>query len=482
MSEPQYPSPPPPAAPRAPSGATGTAVELDDAPGSGAAPVDHRAIDHRAPPFAPPFAPPSDDPTPTWWRTDAAAQGGGRGWGPPEAPTMWGPPPRPPAGPRPYRLSPARAVVQGLLVIALVVAGVGIGVWLGSTRTASGTSTSASTPPSADTTPGSAGASGSAGSAGSAASSQIASEVDPAVVDINTQLGYRGGAAAGTGIVLTSTGEVLTNNHVIEGATSISVTDVGNGRTYSATVVGTDPSADVAVIKLTGASGLSTARLGSSSSVSVGDAVVAVGNAGGTGGTPSAASGSVTALGQSITASDEAAGSSEQLTGLIQTDASLQPGDSGGPLVDSSGRVIGIDTAASSGFQFQTGASQSFAVPIDEALSIARQIESGHASPTVHIGASAFLGIEVGPADNGGSTGGSGAAVLGVVPGTPADQAGLARGDVITEVRGQGIDSPATLSSVLAQHHPGDRVQVTWTDSSAQQHSATIQLATGPAA
>ena len=160
---------------------------------------------------------------------------------------------------------------------------------------------------------------------------QVEAKVDPGLVDVVSTIDYGEGEAAGTGIVLTSTGEVLTNNHVVEGATSIKVTDIGNGKTYTATVVGYDATSDVAVIKLQAASGLHTAALGSSSTVSVGESVVAIGNAGGVGGTPSAAAGTVTALGQSITASDGSSGSSEQLANLVETDADIQPGDSGGP-------------------------------------------------------------------------------------------------------------------------------------------------------
>jgi len=178
--------------------------------------------------------------------------------------------------------------------------------------------------------------------------SQIASRVDPGLVDVTSTLGYQGATAKGTGIVLTSNGEVLTNNHVVNGATSVSVTDIGNGKTYKATVVGYDQSHDVAVLQLSGASGLTTAATGNSSTVKVGDNVVGLGNAGGADGTPSVAAGTVTALNQSITASDEGSGSSEQLSGLIQTNANIQPGDSGGPLVNSYGQIIGMDTAASS--------------------------------------------------------------------------------------------------------------------------------------
>ena len=178
--------------------------------------------------------------------------------------------------------------------------------------------------------------------------SQIAAKVSPGLVDVVSTLGDENGQAAGTGMVLTSNGEVLTNNHVIDGATSISVTDIGNGHTYKATVVGYDKTKDIAVLQLQNASGLQTVTFGDSSTVTVGQQVVAIGNAEGKGGQPSVVTGSVTALNQSITASDEgSASNSEQLSGLIQTNAPIQPGDSGGPLVNSAGQVIGIDTAAS---------------------------------------------------------------------------------------------------------------------------------------
>src|SRR5215469_6360002 len=182
--------------------------------------------------------------------------------------------------------------------------------------------------------------------------SQIASRVDPALVDVTSTLGYQGATAKGTGIVLSSDGYILTNNHVINGATSVTVTDVGNGKTYRATVVGYDASHDIAVLKASGAAGLTTASLGDSSTVAVGNTVVALGNAGGVDGTPSVAQGSVTALNQSITASDEGSATSEQLSGLIESNANIQAGDSGGSLVNSHGQVIGVDTAASSGYQF----------------------------------------------------------------------------------------------------------------------------------
>jgi len=321
--------------------------------------------------------------------------------------------------------------------------------------------------------------------------SQIASKVDPGLVDVVSTLGYQNGEAAGTGMVLTSTGEVLTNNHVIDGATSIKVTDVGNGRTYTAKVVGYNKTKDVAVLQLQNATGLQTVSL-SSSGVQSGEKVVALGNAGGKGGTPSVATGKVTATGRTITASDESAGNAEQLHGLIQTNAGIQPGDSGGPLVNTAGDVVGMNTAASSnisttafGSQSQPTATQAFAIPISHATTIVDQIEAGKASSTVHIGATAFLGVEVSPASAAGGFGSpasSGATVAGVVSGSAAAQAGLAQGDVITSVAGHTIASSTDVSSTLATHHPGDKISLSWTDQSGQSQTATVTLGSGPAA
>src|SRR5690242_14704255 len=348
--------------------------------------------------------------------------------------------------------------------------------------------------------------------------SQIAQRVDPALVDVVSTLGNQGASAAGTGIVLTSNGEVLTNNHVIRGATSIKVTDVGNGRTYTAKVVGYDASRDVAVIQLQNASGLTTANLGDSSSVQNGDAVTALGNAGGKGGTPSVATGAVTALNQGITASDEGSGAnSEQLTGLIETNADIQPGDSGGALVNSYGQVIGMNTAASSGTQFQSESGQSavqaYAIPIDKAESIAKQVEAGQGSSTVHIGATAFLGIETdgsssgsgsgsGSGDSGGFGGfgqgdgsgfggfgdgsgsgtSNGVTIAGTLSGSAAANAGLAAGDTITSVAGQAVSSASDIQQALVKYRPGDKISVSWVDQSGQSQTATVTLASGPAA
>jgi S1-C subfamily serine protease len=307
--------------------------------------------------------------------------------------------------------------------------------------------------------------------AGFAFARTAASPRTAGVVVVRTNLAYQGAAAAGTGIVLTSSGKVLTNNHVIRGATTIRVV-VPGGRTYRAEVVGYSVAEDVAVLKVA-ASGLRTVSLGDSSKLRLGQQVTALGNAGGTGSlTP--AVGRITGLGRTITAGDEN-GSSERLTGLIATSAALQPGDSGGPLLDAANRVIGIDTAASRGFVFDSAANGGFAIPIRRALSIAKLIDAGRASATVHVGPTAFLGVQVQSSDVVG-----GAVVTGVVNGSPADGAGLESGDVITAVDGHAVDRPETLTSLLLRNAPAATVQLTWADSFGNEQTAAVTLASGP--
>ncbi len=442
---------------------------------------------------------------------------------------MWSAPPAPAAAAG----STHHRIRNGLLAGAAAVAVLGAGIGIGHATTNNGPSIQAVAPSSgsARVPSGSGSGSGSSGNpfgngstfggggrfggSGNAANGNsgssnsgpsdadaIASKVDPGLVDINTTLGFQQEQAAGTGIVLSSNGVILTNNHVIDGATSISVTDVGNHKTYTASVVGYDRSKDIAVLQLHNASGLQTATLANSSNASVGQQVVGVGNAGGTGGTPSAAGGTVTALNQSITASDEGDGTSEQLSGLIETNADIQPGDSGGALVNTSGEVLGVDTAASAGFSFQSNnqssGNQGYAIPINTALSIAKTIEAGSGSSTVHIGQTAFLGVEInaGSANSGNGGGGfggafggnsgntgssvSGASIASVVTNGPAQEAGLAAGDVITSLGGKTIGTANDLTSAISAYHPGDKVSIGWTDGSGQTHTATVQLSSGP--
>lgn len=323
--------------------------------------------------------------------------------------------------------------------------------------------------------------SGGSGSDGAQTTGPAAAAQQVGVVNISTTVNYGQGKAAGTGIVLSPDGEVLTNNHVIEGSTAITVTVVSTGRSYSATVVGTAASEDVSVLQLKDASGLATAKLGDSSEVEVGDAVTAVGNAGGRGATPTAATGAVTALNQSITAGDSSGADTERLTGLIEVDADLQAGQSGGPLYDNAtGGVIGIDTAASSGSgRFGAGARTGYAIPINKALSIADQIESGQESSTVNIGYPAFLGVQLSPA--GSASQGAGAQIAGVVDGSAAAKAGLRAGDTITALDGRAITSASGLSEALEGHEPGDQVRLSYTDSAGRSHSVTLALGAGPA-
>ena len=386
------------------------------------------------------------------------------------------PPAGDPRGPRGNR-----AVMLGLVVAVLAaVAGAGIAhvAWPGGSSTPS--SASAPSNQRLHLLPSSPGAQSAAPSASSASTAAVSSRVAPGLVDINDTLGD-GTQAAGTGMVVTSSGEVITNNHVILGATHITATDVGNGKTYTAHVVGYDRTADVAVLQLRGASGLKTVALGNSSSVRLGQSVVTIGNAGGIGGTPTSAPGSVTALGRSITAGNEVDSTFEQLAGLIQIDGQLQPGDSGGPLVDRSGRVVGMDTAASSTFSFQTSSGQGFAIPVNTVVSLANKILAGKTTDTIHVGTTPLMGVDIQTAGFGGdgSQNAPGVFVSGVVPGSPADAIGIAQGDSITALGGHTVNSPADLVAVKDRYHPGDHVQITWSDQAGASHTATITMTSG---
>jgi S1-C subfamily serine protease len=320
------------------------------------------------------------------------------------------------------------------------------------------------------------------------AAAKVAKEVDPGLVDINTGISYQNATAAGTGMVLSANGLVLTNNHVIEGATSISVTDIASGKTYEATVQGYDPDKDIAVLKLKDASGLTTVTLGNSDSLTLKEKVVGIGNAGGVGGTPSYAAGTIVAKDQSITAdSDVNPTGSENLTGLIETNAAIQPGDSGGPLVTLSGKVVGMDTAASSnqaGYEFsQVAPTQAYSIPIDTALGIAKEIQDGVATSTIHIGPTGILGIEVSGASStpGSTTTANGVTVQSVMANTPAASSGLVAGDVITSFDGTSVSDAAQLSALEFALKPGDSATITYLTESGQTQTATFDLTTGPA-
>ena len=430
--------------------------------------------------------------------SDAESFGTGSQWGGTAPPPEWQLPEPAPMGmgrPSPAPSAQAQSLARSpsprqrgrsglaLAVSASVVAAV-IGLGIGSRihRPAPSPAPAAAASPIAPVTPVTpvSPSSPPSGSSNSADTSAIRAKVTPGIVDINTKLAYENAAGAGTGMILTSTGEILTNNHVIDGATSISVTVVATSRTYAATVVGTDPSDDVAVLQLQGASGLTPIPIGESSAVAVGDAVVALGNAGGVGGAPAAAVGTVTGINQTITASDQGGANAETLSGLIQINAAIQPGDSGGPLANSAGQVIGMDTAASGGGgggRLQAATTVGFAIPIAHALDIARQIETGPTSASIHIGLPGFLGVAV--SSNVSAT--AGAPVTGVQPGSPAASAGLVAGDTITSLNGQPVTTPDALSTLTRSHRPGEKVAIGWVDQAGARHRATVTLASGPA-
>jgi S1-C subfamily serine protease len=301
-------------------------------------------------------------------------------------------------------------------------------------------------------------------------------------------------------MILDGSGTVLTNNHVVADATQITATDVNTGKRYTATLVGTNAKEDIAVIKLRDASGLTPVSIGNSGAVKVGEQVVATGNAGGRGGTPSVVTGQVTALAQTITATDSDGTNAETLSGLIQVNAPIVAGDSGGPLTDSAGKVVGIDTAASSsqaafsgggfsgggGFSFGGGSSSGdsngsadqtsagYAIPIAHALTIAKQIESGQSDPTSNTGSTdnrGYLGVEV---TDGGSV--SGATISGTVQGSPAAAAGIGTGDTIVALDGHQISSASDLSQLLASSTAGQHVSVTWVTGTGASASATLTL------
>ncbi len=335
-----------------------------------------------------------------------------------------------------------------------------------------------------------------AGNANNAALNEqsVANKVEPGVVDINSQLKYENGAAAGTGMVLSANGLVLTNNHVVDGSTSLHATVVSTGKTYTAQVIGVDPVDDVALIKLEGASALKTVSVGDSSKVTLGTGVVAIGNAGGTGGSPTVTSGAITALNRTITASDSGSGAnSETLHGMLQTNAPIAAGDSGGPLSNAAGQVIGMDTAANSQSLGGAGTNMGFAIPINRALSIARQIAGGKAGPHILLGQSGFMGIGVdsvsdaqqclaqsGVGVNYQVPAKSGALVCSVYPGTPAAKAGLHAGDVITSVNGQTVSSANGLTSIMRKYKPGSSISLGYVTASQQKQTSSLTLIAGP--
>jgi S1-C subfamily serine protease len=312
-------------------------------------------------------------------------------------------------------------------------------------------------------------------------SDEIAARADPAIVDVTSTTDN--GRAAGSGIVLTSDGEILTNYHVVEGATSVKVTISNGSKSFAARVVGTDITDDVAVLKAQHASGLATLKAGKSARVAVGDRVIAIGNAFNRPGEPAVTVGTITAVGRSITVGG-GPGGVQRLHDLLQTNAELVPGNSGGPLLNAAGDVIGVNTAAGTGRIRITGAGDGYAIPIDTAMTIVRQIESGRSTGNVHVGPRAILGVHIREAGSafGSDSVAAGALVVGADPESAAASAGIVRGDRIVSIDGTDVGGVSDLIKAMNTKKPGDRVTVRWVDQAGQTRHATVQLAASDSA
>jgi S1-C subfamily serine protease len=439
-----------------------------------------------------------------WYGSDRdETRYGGAGWDP-------GPPPR-------------RARRGGHLLVYLTVGALAAGVGAGLTAALDGQGSSPPAAVAASTIPSPHDNAAGSGSASGLDPAAVERKVRPGLVDITSTLKYASETAEGTGMILSTSGLVLTNNHVINGATEVKVSLADNAhQTYTARIIGYDSTDDVALLKLTGASGLTAVSFGNSAQVRVGTPVLALGDAEGRGGVTPAA-GSISGLNRSIQASDEGSGTTEDLNHLLQTDAPIQQGDSGGALANNAGQVIGMVTAANTSSDGQPGGTMGFAIPINTALAIAHQIASGQPTSTVYIGLPGFLGVEVaqsnsanprqqaaderhsggnqGGDNRGGPSGGlacvkegqepgvpariapagSGVLILGILCGTAAQSRSLAAGDVIISVNGQVVTTPGSLTAITARYHPGDVVFVGWQDTHGSRHTTRIVLGAGPA-
>ena len=363
-------------------------------------------------------------------------------------------------------------------------------------------------------------ASGSGASSAPLDPEAVQKKVARGLVDIASNLRYSGETAEGTGMIISSSGLVLTNNHVIDGATGVRANLVtSSDQSYTARVLGYDATHDVALLQLQGAPRLTPVSFGNSSQVRLGTPVLALGNAEGHGGTKPAA-GIINALDRSIQASDEGSNSTEDLNHMLQTNARIEQGDSGGALANNAGQVIGMITAANTGTSSQSsaGGTLGFAIPINTALAIARQIAAGQASQVVHIGLPGFLGVQVATSDSSNpqqqaddqakaaghgrmpaGTGScstsnqqsgvpakiapiaAGALIVGVLCNSVAEVAGLVPGDVITSVNNQPVTTPGSLTAITSTTHPGEVVSVLWVTRDGVEHSRMMRLDPGPA-
>lgn len=284
------------------------------------------------------------------------------------------------------------------------------------------------------------------------------------------------GSGAGTGMIVDPSGIVVTNYHVVEATTEVTATLATTGKSYSATVLGADATNDIAVLQLKGASRLDTVKF-DDDTLALGDQVSAVGNANGQG-FLSRADGVVTDLDTTVRVSDESSPwGASTLRDVIQTTAPAAPGDSGGPTFDAEGEVVGMTSAGTATDGGTPAADRvSYAITIQKVSDTIDLVRSRTPSNTLRIGPKPYLGISVSTSRDTGP----GATVVSVTTDGPADRAGLQTDDVITSLGGTTVSSAGDISQTLARYSPGDTIPISWSDTSGQQHQATLQLGTSP--
>jgi putative serine protease PepD len=277
----------------------------------------------------------------------------------------------------------------------------------------------------------------------------VAEFVAPSVVTISADVEspFGGGSSIGTGVIATSDGEIITNAHVVEGATAIRVRLAGESEPREAVLLAADVGNDLALLRVAG-DDFQAATFADPDSVRLGDEVVAIGFALDLDGAPSVTLGIVSALERTITVANNVA-----LDGLIQTDAAISSGNSGGPLVNAAGEVVGINTAVARGDSTTAATNVGFAISAKEALPIVEDLRD---QADGEVRREAFLGVNIQPREDGGQ----GAIVFEVDPGTPADEVGIVADDIVIAVDDVPIDGPAGLVAVIRDHEPGDEVDV----------------------
>jgi S1-C subfamily serine protease len=434
--------------------------------------------------FTPPAAtPPTSEPPTSPPYAAAGSGGGGGGWNYGYG-GLWTPPPEPPARPP----NTTRRAIAALAIAVLVLVSASIGAVISAAVHNNTSTPPAASPFTGGTSQNPFGSNPAIPDNTGSGSGAIAAKVSPALVNIYTTIdtGSGTGQAAGTGMVISSSGEVLTNNHVIADSSTVRVELVSTGATHTAKVLGYDVKDDVALLQIDNVSNLQTVSFADAAKVAVGDPVVAIGNAGGRGGSPAVTSGSVTALDQKVTAGDQGTGDSETLVGMIEISAPIEPGDSGGALVNSNGQVIGMNTAAATGDRFSGQVSTTaFAIPSNRAVRLAQQIRDGQESANVHIGDRGMLGVrvqDIGTPSSCDPATTRGALVAGTESSSPAAAAGLSNCDVIVAVDGKNVATTSDLNAAMFPYHPDETVNVRWIDSSGNSHQADLTLITGPPA